>query len=91
MLTVKQVRPVLEGYADTIGRNKLGHIVLRRGFFYTHDMSADKFADACVKRLAGAGITARVRDIDQVWRPFRGGATVAQGSHFLAVLEAVDE
>jgi len=22
MLTVKQVRPVLEGYADTIGRNR---------------------------------------------------------------------
>jgi len=53
-------------------------------------MSADKFADACVKRLAGVGISARVRDIDEVWKPFRGGATVAQGSHFLAVLEAVD-
>lgn len=90
MLTVKQVRPVLEGYADTIGRNKDGNIVLRRGFFYTHGMNSSKFADACIKRLAGAGIATRVVQLDDVWKPFRGGATVAQGSHFLAVLEAVD-
>ena len=86
MLTVKQVRPFLEEYADTIGRNKDGHIVLRRGFFYTHGMSADKFAGACLKRLADVGIVARVVDIDEVWKPFRGGASVAQGSHFRAVI-----
>ena len=86
MLTVKQVRAVLEGYADTIGRNKDGHIVVRKGFFYTNGMSGEKFADGAVKRLAEAGIRARIVDTATIWKAFRGGATVAQGSHFNAVL-----
>lgn len=90
MLTAKQVRPVLEGYADTIGKNKAGHIVLRKGFFYTHGMTAERFAANCIKLLADVGILAKVTSVNEVRRPFRGGATVAQGSHFLAVLEAVD-
>ena len=86
MLTVKQVRPILEGYADTIGRNRAGNIVLRKGFFYTHGMDGHKFAQAAIARLAAQGIAAQVVEVDTVWKPFRGGATVSQGSHFLAVL-----
>ena len=86
MLTVKQVRAVLEGYADSIGRNKDGHIVLRRGFFYTNGMSGEKFADSAVKRLAEAGIPTRIVDTAVLWKAFRGGASVARGSHFKAVL-----
>ena len=88
MLTVKQVRSVLEGYADTIGKNKDGHIVLRRGFFYTNGMSGEKFADSAMKRLAEAGIQTRLVDAGCIWKAFRGGASVAQGSHFKAVLVA---
>lgn len=88
MLTLKQVNPILDTFADTIGRNRQGQIVLRRSFFYTHGMDGKKFADAAVKRLALAGIQAQVVDYDTVWRPFRGSSTVAQGSHFLAVLTA---
>jgi hypothetical protein len=86
MLTVKQVRPILESYADSIGRNKAGNIVLRKGFFYTHGMDGHKFAQAAIARLAARGITAQVVEVDTVWKPFKGGATVSQGSHFLAVL-----
>jgi len=86
MLTVKQVRPILESYADSIGRNKAGNIVLRKGFFYTHGMDGHKFAQAAIARLAAQGIEAQVVEVDTVWKPFRGGATVSQGSHFLAVL-----
>lgn len=88
MLTVKQVRAVLEGHADSIGRNKDGHIVLRRGFFYTNGMSGEKFADSAMKRLAAAGIQTRLVDADCIWKAFRGGASVAQGSHFKVVLVA---
>ena len=88
MLTVKQVRSVLAGYADSIGKNKDGHIVLRRGFFYTNGMSGEKFADSAIKRLAEAGIAVRLVEADCVWKAFRGGASVAQGSHFKAVLVA---
>jgi len=86
MLTVKQVRAVLEGHADSIGRNKDGHIVLRRAFFYTNGMSGEKFADSAVKRLAEAGIPTRIVDTAVIWKAFRGGASVARGSHFKAVL-----
>ena len=88
MLTVKQVRAVLEGHADSIGRNKDGHIVLRRGFFYTNGMSGEKFADSAMKHLAAAGIQTRIVDTATIWKAFRGGASVAQGSHFKAVLVA---
>ena len=88
MLTVKQVRAVLEGHADSIGKNKDGYIVLRRGFFYTNGMSGEKFADSAVRRLAEAGIQTRIVNTAVIWKAFRGGASVAQGSHFKAILVA---
>ena len=88
MLTVKQVRAVLEGYADSIGKNKDGYIVLRRGFFYTNGMSGEKFADSAVRRLARAGIQTRIVNTAVIRKAFRGGAGVAQGSHFKAILVA---
>ena len=86
MLTVKQVRPILESYVDSIGRNRAGNIVLRKGFFYTHGRDGHTFAQAVIARLAAEGIVAQAVAVDTVWKPFRGGATVSQSSHFLAVL-----
>jgi len=88
MLTVKQVRAVLEGYVDSIGRNKDGHIVVRKGFFYTNGMDAEQFAQVVLGRLTRSGIAARMIDTACIWKAFRGGASVAQGSHFKVVLVA---
>lgn len=89
MITLKQVRGPLAGYAHSISRNKDGNIVVRRSFFYTHGRTAQKFADECVALLAAAGCKVQVKDLNEIWKPFRGGHSVAQGSHFYAELTEV--
>ena len=83
-LSVKQVKDVVLGIADTVGKTKRGTIVVRRGFFYTNGMNSQKFADGVVAALAKSGITVTLVDSGEKWAAFRGGATVAQGSHFWA-------
>lgn len=86
---VGQVREVMGAWVDTVGRNKAGNIVLRRGFYFTNGMTASKLGQAAVKLLAEAGITATMVDSFDIWKPFKGGASVAQGSHFYVEL-AID-
>ena len=87
VLTVKQVRSALDGCVDTVGKNKEGHIVVRKGFFYTKGMDAEKFGQVVLAKLMREGIGAQLVDVDCIWKAFRGSASVAQGSHFKAVLQ----
>lgn len=89
MSKISEAREALLGFADTVGRNKKGNIVLRRVFFYRHGMTGPKFASGCVERLAAIGVTANIVGESEVWKPFRGGASVASGSHFYAELSVV--
>lgn len=84
MLTVKQVRDVAIG--STVGKTKRGTIIVRRGFFYTNGCTAEIFRDGVVRRLAANGIEVNVVDFGEIWKPFRGGATTAQGSHWYVEL-----
>ena len=86
MLTVKQVRDVLDYSVDTVGKNKDGEIVVRKGFFYTHGTTAESFAEYVVRKLKAAGLSPVLEDSGEVWKPFRGGATTAQSSHWFAVV-----
>lgn len=78
---MKHIKTALETVADTVGRSK-GHVVARRGFFYKHGMTSAKFADRVNAALEAAGVPERVRDHGEKWAPFRGGHSVAAGSHF---------
>jgi len=78
---MKHIKTALEMVADTVGKNK-GEIVARRGFFYRHGMTSEKFADRVNAALEKAGVPERVREHGEKWAAFRGGQTVAQGSHF---------
>lgn len=84
MLTVKQVRDVLDYSVDTVGKNKDGEIVVRKGFFYTHGRTAESFGANCLKQLRDAGINANLIEVNEVWKPFRGSASTANSSHFSA-------
>lgn len=88
MTALKDVKKVLaEAYiVDTIGRNKAGNIVLRKGFYYRNGMTADKIANKALELLKAKGIDMRVVETNEIWKPFRGGACVAQGSHFYVEL-----
>ena len=72
-------------HADSI--SKKGDIyTARRGFFYTHGGSSDAFAE----RIKNTFPNAVILDHGEQWRPFRGGATVAQGSHWWVKFKLVD-
>jgi hypothetical protein len=62
---------------DTIAFRK-GELIIRRGFFYTHGGSSEKIAARVVRNYPRAIIT----DHGEVWKPFRGGASVASQSHW---------
>jgi hypothetical protein len=78
---MKQIRDALMTVADTVGKHK-GHIVARRGFFFKHGMTSEKFAARVNAALEKAGCAERVQEHGEKWVAFRGGQTVAQGSHF---------
>ena len=73
--------------ADTVGTNKAGNIVARHGYFYRHGNDEEKFANRISESLKSAGIEHEVVDKGDHWAPFRGGASVAQGSHFTLKLD----
>jgi len=63
--------------ADTISK-KNGIITVRKSFFYTHGYTAEQFADRVKQHFPNAQIVS----LDEVWKDFRGGATVANQSHW---------
>lgn len=77
MTTLKQVRAALDGLADSVSARD-GGFTARRGFFYTHGYTADRFVAAVKTAVPGAVVT----DSGEVWKPFRGGAAVGQQSHW---------
>jgi hypothetical protein len=86
MVTVKQVKAALTHHVDSVGKRKDGAVIVRRGYFYRNGMDCDKFAEIVQHHLTRGGVDATVTEKGDIWKPFRGGATVAQGSHFFAVI-----
>ncbi len=65
-------------FCDTLGKNKAGNYVLRRGFFYRHGCSAGKIANELKEKFPEVEIV----DKGEHWTEFRGGQSVRQGSHW---------
>lgn len=77
--------------ADSAGKCKDGTIKLRRGYFYKHGMTAEKYKNSVIERLFEAGADSiHVADFGDHWAPFRGGASVAQNSHFYVNIKIID-
>lgn len=64
-------------HADSISSNG-GIYTVRRGFFYRHGASSHDIA----RQVAAKIPLAKVISHGEVDKPFRGGASVAQSSHF---------
>ena len=80
----------LQGVADSVGKNKEGHLVARREFFYRHGGTSEKFAGEVSRALTKAGVKRTVVDHDEHWAPFRGGASVKNSSHWAAHIKVHD-
>ena len=64
-------------YPDKISK-KSGIFTVRKGFFYTHGYTAKKYRDAVKKALPDAQII----DYSEVWKAFKGGASIERQSHW---------
>jgi hypothetical protein len=85
--SVAKVRKALEApgssmYPDSIGKNKDGHIVVRKGFYYKHGRSAEAQTAKIKRALDDAGIKHTIVKDGEHNAPFRGGASVGRQSHF---------
>ena len=69
--------------ADDMSRNlKDGTITLHRGFFYRHGKDSQSFANEISKKLTDAGVHHTVVNHGEVDKPFKGGGSTKQNSHF---------
>ena len=65
-----------------ISKDREGNLIFRRGFFYTNNGSAEKFAARIDNELTKLNIPHTIVDKGEVWRPFKGGATTKSQSHW---------
>jgi hypothetical protein len=75
---------------DTMATNKRGNLILRWSFFYTMGCTAQRYVKAVTDELTRHGISHTIVDSGEVWKDFRGGASVAQGSHFFVEVKIED-
>lgn len=80
-ISVKAVKDKLGSAvrADSIGKNKAGNIIIRRGYFYRHGITVKSFTTQ-VMDVLGDGY--KLVDSGDHFTAFRGGASVANSSHF---------
>lgn len=90
MATIKEIRILLANDSSTcecvVSHNK-GLTIIRKGFYYTSGYTSAQFSNKITNILTKAGITIKVVGHGEVWKPFRGGASVAQSSHWWVKIE----
>ena len=70
--------------ADQISRNREGNIVFRRSYYYRHGQDAQSFANYIQQQLQALNLNAQLVHFVDNYRNFRGGASIANSSHFYA-------
>jgi len=83
---VTQVKNALWNIADAVSASKDGVITVRKGYYYRYDQTAEKFTGLVVRACEKEGLSLKVVGSGDIWKPFRGGATVAGSSHFFVKL-----
>jgi hypothetical protein len=73
---------------DTVSRKPNGDIIARKGFFYRNNKSANDFEQNVRKVLDAAGFTDQYHVVEsgEIWKAFKGGASVANQSHWFTII-----
>jgi hypothetical protein len=82
------MRALKNGYVQSVGRKQNGDIVARRGFFYKNGKTSADFEAIVQKILTKAGLNDKYRIVEsgEIWRPFKGSASVSSQSHWFTVI-----
>lgn len=64
---------------DQVSKTKTGTYACRQAFFYRFGNSAEKLAIKIKEKFPQMEVV----NTEEVWKPFRGGASIKAGSHFL--------
>jgi hypothetical protein len=88
MITVKEVKEALGHSVDQVTRLRDGSIIGRKGYFYRQSQTCETFMLAASEKLNRAGLSFEVTDYYDHWAPFRGGDSIAKGSHFAVVFKS---
>lgn len=75
MITLREVKEKI--HANTYSVRK-GVFLVRREFYYRFGKTAKDFKDEVVAAFPDA----QILDFSEVWKPFRGGSSVANSSHW---------
>lgn len=80
----KQVKKALIGsYFDEVAKRKDGTYIARRGFYYRHGQTIDTFIEYVTKTFPSAVIV----DSGEVWKAFKGGASLRNQSHWFVAFK----
>lgn len=69
-------------HIDTLSKNKDGNYIARRAFYYTRGKTSKMLADQFSKLSY-----IEVIDHGEVWKPFRGSASIANSSHWYVIFK----
>jgi hypothetical protein len=56
--------------------------IIRQGFYYQNGKTAKDLENRLVTELNTACIEHKIIDSGQIWKPFKGGSTIANSSHW---------
>lgn len=80
--TVKDVKTALQ-LIDSVSYSRIkNEWTFRRGYYYRHGQTPHSFAASIEALLQKSGFKIIITEKDDIWKPFRGGAPLAQSSHF---------
>ena len=90
MTTKKEIRKLVKENLNPscVGTTKNGNIVFRWSFFYTNGNDSSKYVTAIITLLSKHHVTNySIVDDGEVWKNFKGGASVSNQSHWYVILE----
>ena len=88
---LKKAKANEEIRADQISRDKEGNFIFRKGYYYAHGGSAEKFAENIAEQLSNIGINFDIVDKGDHWAAFKGGAGVKANSHWWVKVRLLDD
>ena len=87
MLNLNKLKQTVRAETISKAKGEENTFIFRKGFYYTFGNTSEKFANDIVDQIIVLGYSADIIDSNEIRKPFRGGATVKNSSHFYAKIK----